>query len=182
MKYVLITFCLAAAFCLGACQKQVKMTTIGVADSLRHYYPVVMGKQLELNYYVENTGKEPLVITEIQPSCGCIFEEKNDDKRVLPPGGKLHLAFTYDSNKNLGYVRHTIRLFGNIAPKGMAALVFDVNVVPSSDYIRDYEEIYNDQQTVGTLVDGHENNYYIETEHGVQEGHRNDYEREHNQR
>lgn len=172
MKILLPSLIVAAALSLGGCHKQVKLTTIGVADSLRHYFPVVMGKQLELNYLVENTGKEPLVITEIQPSCGCIFAEKTDDKRVLPPGGKLHLAFTYDSNKNLGYVRHTIRLFGNIAPKGMAALVFDVNVVPSSDYIRDYEELYNDKQTVGTLVDGHLNNYYVETDDGIEEGHR----------
>lgn len=56
--------------------------------------------------------------------------------KVTPPHDSLVVSFTFDSSKNVGYVKHAIRLYGNILPRGMATLVFDVNVVPPSDVER----------------------------------------------
>lgn len=165
---LLLPLCLllcAAGLC--GCKKEVKPTTMSAVDSLRHYYPVIMGQKLHMSWEIHNTGKEPLVINDIQPSCGCIVDDAEGDKRIVLPEGKLILKFTYDSAKNLGYVHHTIRLFGNMKPRGMYNLVFDINVVPSSDNTRDYEELYNDEAMIGTLlVDGHANEkgYYTDEE------------------
>ena len=70
--------------------------------------------------------------------------------------------------KNIGYVQHVIRIYGNIHPNGMVKLVFDVNVVPHADYTRDYEELYKEEversALVRGLVDGDESEkgYYVD--------------------
>lgn len=118
----------AAALTLGSCRKNIGMTTVAVADSVRHYYPILAGEILTLSYELENTGEQPLIIRDIQTSCGCIVPQL--DSRMLLPGKKVRLLFKYESAKNIGYVDHTIRIFGNISPKGLCILKFDVNVGP----------------------------------------------------
>mgnify|MGYP000099180677 FL=1 len=44
--------------CLGlpACKKNIGLTTVSVADSVRHYYPLIAGQVLNLSYEIENTA------------------------------------------------------------------------------------------------------------------------------
>ena len=123
-----------------ACSGKVDPTSVVVEDPVRHYYPISAGDELWISYELTNTGKNPLIISEIQTSCGCILYD--DSKSIIPPGNKEQLLFKYDSFKNIGYVHHQIRLYGNFESRSMMLLEFDVNVVPASDYVRDYEEIY----------------------------------------
>lgn len=130
---------------LGGCTHEMSMTRVAVQDSIRHYYPLVQGTPLTLVWKVTNVGSAPLVITDVQPSCGCI-EEDPEQTYVIVPGKEEYLKFTFHSEKYCGYVHHTIRLFGNIEPEGMAALSFDTNVVPSATANYDYEELYKAQK------------------------------------
>ena len=145
--------CMAA---LGSCRKNIGMTTVSVADSVRHYYPILAGEVLNLSFLLENTGDQPLIIRDIQTSCGCIIPEL--DTRMLLPGKQIRLLFKYESAKNIGYVDHTIRIYGNIRPTGICKLKFDINVVPHADYTRDYEELYKEyverSNIIRGLVDG----------------------------
>lgn len=152
---------------LFGCSKKVGVTTVSTIDSVRHYYPIVAGEELGITYQLVNTGKEPLVITDIQPSCGCIASSVS--KKVVPPGDSIPLQFTFHSKKNIGYVRHTIRVFGNVLPKGVVNLIFDVNVVPPADYTPDYEELFQKEveeksKGVDGLVDGRasQKGYYVD--------------------
>ena len=144
--------------CATSCKKRVGMTTVAIVDSVRHYYPVLTGQVITLSYELENTGDQPLIIRDIQPSCGCI-EPQLDSKMVLP-GKKIRLLFKYESAKNIGYVQQVIRVHGNIKPNGIAKMLFDINVVPNADYTRDYEELYKEaverSAMVRGLVDGDE--------------------------
>lgn len=145
-----------------SCNKKLPLTTIMVQDSIRHYYPLVQGTDLIMLWRIANTGETPLVLSDIQPSCGCLVTN-SDDKIVVPPGKDALLEFVYHSNANSGYVRHTIRLYGNIVPQGMASLVFDLNVVVPALGSPDYEEQHKDRNEydvmtgVKNLVDGYEN-------------------------
>lgn len=146
----------ASPLIFSGCKKRVEPVALQVADSIRHYYPIVAGEKLDISYVVYNRGKDPFLIEDIQPSCGCI--EGNANAKIIPPNDSINLAFTFDSSKNVGYVRHCIRIFGNALPRGMATLVFDVNVVPPSDHDPDYEEIYQEKKDkeggIKDLVDG----------------------------
>ena len=84
--------CMAA---LGSCRKNIGMTTVHVPDSVRHYYPVLAGEILNLSFLLENTGDQPLIIRDIQTSCGCIVPEL--DTHMLLPGKQVRLLFKYES-------------------------------------------------------------------------------------
>lgn len=159
--WVKVAACVCGLACmatLGSCRKNIGMTTVHVPDSVRHYYPILTGEILNLSFLLENTGDQPLIIRDIQTSCGCIVPEL--DTRMLLPGKQVRLLFKYESAKNIGYVEHTIRIYGNIKPNGVYKLKFDTNVVTHADYTRDYEELYKEEversNIIRGLVDGDE--------------------------
>lgn len=158
-----VTF--ALTLLTSGCEKRILPTALCVTDSVRHYYPIVAGEKLHFSYILRNIGDSPLLLDDIQPSCGCIAGKLNAN--VILPHDSLIVSFTFDSSKNVGYVKHAIRLYGNILPRGMATLVFDVNVVPPSDHDPDYEEVFHEQKAaeggLEELVDGKpsEKGYYV---------------------
>lgn len=125
---------------LSACRQELKPTSVSVVDPHRHYYPVLMGEKVTLDYEIINTGENPLVISEIQSTCGCIAAD--EERKIIPAGKKGTLRFQYDSSKNLGYVKHEILLYGNFDSTHIYRLTFDLHVVPHADYTRDYEQMY----------------------------------------
>lgn len=153
---------LASVFCTQSCTKKVELTRIMLEDSIRHYYPLVQGTDLVLMCRIANVGEAPLVLTDIQPSCGCIVEDLNSNN-IIPPGKIGNFRFTYRSERNSGYVKHSIRFFGNIEPEGIAMLKFDVNVVPPALGSPDYEELHKEREEydiaagIKSLVDGEAN-------------------------
>ena len=151
-----------------SCRKKVEPTKVTVEDPDRHYYPLLQGEELVLVYNIKNEGPSPLVIGDIQPSCGCINLDQTSN--IILPDQEGVFRFKYISSKNVGLASHTIRMYGNIAPKGMLELKFDVNVVPHADYTRDYEELYKEyvlkNSTIEELVNGKssEKGYYVDIE------------------
>lgn len=148
------------------CKKKVESTAIQIEDSIRTYYPVIQGEELEMQFKITNIGRAPLVITDIQPSCGCISIDQ-ELNNIIPPGDAVNIRFRFHSEKNIGYVHHVVRLFGNILPDGEADCIFNVNVVPLGDYTRDYEELHkeiNERRMVEGLVDGNpsEKGYFVD--------------------
>ncbi len=173
--YLLISLgLLSCCILFTACKKKIGDTTVSVTDSVRHYYPLIAGQELDLVYELTNTGDQPLIIRDIQPSCGCIAPTL--ESRMVLPEKTVQLRFRYESAKNIGYVRHVIRIHGNIKPHGIAKLIFDVNVVPHADYTRDYEELYKESvernRMIRGLVDGDENEkgYYVDVEEDSRSG------------
>lgn len=165
---IIVLVCLAAAMLgtMQSCKKKVNMTAIEIEDQDRHYYPILQGEELELNYGITNVGDEPLIIKEIQTSCGCMIVNDKLPLMVMPrKKGFIHIK--YNSTKNVGLVKHYIYCYGNIAETGRAELRFDVHVVPDADYTRDYEELFREQRnldgSVGDAVDGGlQRGYYVD--------------------
>lgn len=153
-------------FYFTSCKKEVRPTSMTIKDSIRHYYPIKQGQQLDIMFTVTNTGDAPLIISEMQPSCGCIILDKSSHI-IIPEKGIRQFKATYNSIKNIGEVEHRIRFFGNMLPSGKAELKFDVNVVPDADYTRDYEELFQEFNAkngiVKEAVDGKESElgYYV---------------------
>ncbi|MDY5969783.1 MAG: DUF1573 domain-containing protein [Bacteroidales bacterium] len=145
-------------FALDGCHHKVGPTEIWVEDPSRHYFPIVMDEKMDLLYKIVNVGDQPFIATDVQPSCGCIkmdSKEKSKVRNILPPGDSTVLHFQFDGSKNIGYVQHTIRIFGNVKPNGVLELKFDLNVVPPADYIPDYEESFEKKvKTKNSFVDG----------------------------
>lgn len=145
-----------------------RKTSMVVEDNNRHYYPILAGQQKDVSFKLKNTGKNPLMITDIITSCGCL--KANNEKGIftVPPGKERILTLSYDSSKNIGYVKHYITLYGNFEESEFEELIFDINVVPNALYTKDYEELYSEKiQAEGgfkKFVDGDESNkgYYMD--------------------
>ena len=148
---------LLLALLLCGCTHKVAYTTVSIKDPIRHDYPILRGQELTLAVRVDNTGKVPLVIKDIQSSCGCIVVDSGGEK-VVPPDRFIYVLLRYDSRKNVGKVEHAVRFWGNILPAGMAEMRFDVNVVPDANYHHDYEELVEKDRrkelTIRDFVDG----------------------------
>ena len=145
-----LLFLLGLALALAGCTTRVQYTTVEIKDPIRHYYPILQGQDLTVSVRMNNTGKVPLVVKDIQPSCGCIILE-SDHEFVVPPERSIFVTLRYDSRKNVGKVEHSIRFWGNISPGGMAEMRFDVNVVPDANYHHDYEELYDKNESAQKL-------------------------------
>lgn len=146
------------------CSTELKPTSVKINDPVRHYYPIMTGEILTLSYEIENTGKEPLVISEIQTTCGCVATDEK--RRVIPEGQKAVINFEYDSSKNIGYVEHEILLYGNFENSSICKLYFDVNVVPGSDYTEDYEVLHKEREKKNIFkksTSSGKKNYYVDS-------------------
>lgn len=161
-----MSFMICVVALLLACGKQLKPTAVEIIDPIRHYYPILQGEILSLDYEIYNIGTEPLVINDIQTSCGCIVTDKH--RHIVAPGKKVSLTFKYNSAKNIGMVKNTIYLFGNFSTGSMLTLGFDIDVISPSDFIPDYEEIYFEQRSRSVSI-GEEGNksvfsfqYYVD--------------------
>lgn len=139
-----------------------------IEDNQRHYYPLVTGQQKDLSFKIKNTGKNPLMISDIITSCGCLKVNDDSDRFSVPPGKERLLTLSYNSTKNIGYVKHYVTLYGNFEGADFKEIVFDINVVPNAMYTKDYEELYTEEMNASggfkRFVDGDENNkgYYMD--------------------
>lgn len=158
----IITFLSALGFVgckLNPDTNKMKLTKVSFKDSVRHYFPIPQGKDLEVFYEYKNVGNHPLAISEMQSSCGCAKVSSNS--HILEPGGTGVIKVEYDSYKNIGYSQVFITLFMNTAQK-QHTLVFDLNIVPEEFSASDYEETYKHMKEnslideVNTAVEGNE--------------------------
>ena len=157
-KHILSIFLLITLLSCDGFESKVKeaapITKMEIEDPIRHYYPVVRGDKLNVTYKFKNTGKHPLVIRDVQASCGCITTNKFE--RPISPGKFGYIQFEYDSNKNIGYVEHYVLIVANVEDTYTNEIKFATNVVSDPLYIKDYEQIYLEEQNTNTeeLVEG----------------------------
>lgn len=145
---------------------RVKRTKMEVIDPDRHYYPILRGSELTAAYKFYNRGDEPLIIYDVQASCGCIeidFPETSIGKDDFG-----FIVLDYDSAKNIGYVEFFVTILANTEGDVFTTIKFDLNVVTSAHYTQDYEEIYlrRRKENLGGEVDGDltQQGYYLDEE------------------
>ena len=152
-----ITIYISFLILLTACDKELKPAEVIIVDPVRHYYPVIQGEMLGVTYEIENISDNPLFIQEVQTSCGCLIPRDEMPITILPhKRGFVHID--YNTKKNTGYVEHYIYCYGNFKDTTIVELEFDTNVVPQADFIRDYEQLWQEQTkktgSMRDIVDG----------------------------
>jgi len=78
-KKIKLTF----VFILGFAMFGFSQAKLEIDDAKKSFGFVKKGELVKLNYVITNSGKEPLVINEIEISCSCTSAEY-DKKPVLP--------------------------------------------------------------------------------------------------
>ncbi len=101
------------------------LTNIQWLDSMREVGDVLDGEKVETQFRFINTGKTPLVISNVEASCGCTVPEKPTEP--IMPGQEGRIKAVFDSKGRPGRNIKQLRVFAN-TPEGMHTVTFYVNV------------------------------------------------------
>jgi hypothetical protein len=84
------------------------------------------GEVLEVNFKFKNTGKKPLVITNVSASCGCTVPET--PKKAFAPGEEGEIRAKFDSHGKMGLQEKAIFVTANTTPQTFHQRSFRVEV------------------------------------------------------
>ncbi len=85
-------------------------------EELEHDFGKILeGEKVSYTFSFENTGKSPLVISQVEPSCGCTMA-KDWSTAPYSPGDKGSITVEFDSNKRPGKQNKTISIIANTFP------------------------------------------------------------------
>ena len=88
---------------------------------------VVQGQKISHTFGFRNTGKEPLIISNVQPTCGCTVTEWT--RQPIVPGQQGQIAVTFDSKAAINEQNRTITVISN-SMGGSERLYLKGNVLP----------------------------------------------------
>ena len=92
---------------------------INVEESIINYGKIKKGSDGDRNFVIENTGDKPLIITNVQTTCGCTVAEK-PTKPILPKK-TYNLGVTYDTQR-VGPIEKAIIVESNAKVKSRYTL------------------------------------------------------------
>ncbi|MEI9919022.1 MAG: DUF1573 domain-containing protein [Bacteroidota bacterium] len=85
------------------------------------------GDKVAYSYKFQNTGDAPLIIQNVQPTCGCTAPDWS--KEPIPAGGSGFVKVEFDSNGKQGLQNKTVTVSANTWPKTLV-LRFSAQVNP----------------------------------------------------
>lgn len=120
-KYLFLVFVLGLAFQSFA-QEKVAAKKDGAVitweKKTHDFGNIVHGDKVEHTFYFTNTGNEPLIITNVQVSCGCTTP-KGWPRDPIPPGARGELTVSFNSAGKMGMQNKPVTLVTNaVNPEG----------------------------------------------------------------
>ncbi|MCS6968772.1 MAG: DUF1573 domain-containing protein [Cytophagales bacterium] len=96
---------------------------------------IQQGKKVRYTYKFTNVGKVPLVISHVQPQCGCTAASYTKDP--VPPGGQGEITLEFDSQGREGQQNKITTVYANV-PGGNVLLTMTglVEVLPDGRPVR----------------------------------------------
>lgn len=121
LSITLLVFALAG-------KSQIALTSMKVSDTQHDFgtFKEEAGRQ-KFDFFVTNTGKEPLVIQNVVASCGCTTPEWT--KAPIPPGAKGKVTAIYDPAGRPGQFNKTLNVYTNSKPE-VVVLIIKGEVIP----------------------------------------------------
>ena len=102
-------------------------TDVKFVDSSQNFGTVKKGQLVNLKYTVQNIGRNPLFIVNVQPSCGCTVADYT--KQPILPGKNGEITATFDSNHgSAGAIHKSIIVTTNTRNNPNFVLAFEGKV------------------------------------------------------
>lgn len=77
---------------------------------------IAQGEVIRHNFSLKNTGKAPLIISTIEPSCGCTVM-RDWPREPIAPGKSATIEVEFDSSRqNPGFQKKSITVLANTVP------------------------------------------------------------------
>ncbi|MFC6269161.1 DUF1573 domain-containing protein [Frigoriflavimonas asaccharolytica] len=106
--------------------KKNPVTTLVLSQSNFDFKDVKKGQVVDHKYEFTNTGKNPLIISEVKPGCGCTVPDYT--KTPILPGKKGFVNLKFDSSSFDGAVNKYADVYANVENMPIK-LTFSANVV-----------------------------------------------------
>jgi hypothetical protein len=103
-----------------------RYTSIQWLDSAKNFGKIPEGEKLAVAFRFRNSGTTPLVITRVQPSCGCTVAEQPEEP--IAPGGEGQIKAIFNSKGHPGVNHKTLFVTANTKPSRDHSLQFVVEV------------------------------------------------------
>ncbi len=102
-------------------------TSLALSEPSFDFGKIKKGDLVEHTYEVTNTGKNPLIISNVQPTCGCTVPDFTKDP--ILPGKKGKITLKFDSSNFDGVVHKAAQVYANVA-KNPIELTFTADIQP----------------------------------------------------
>jgi len=124
---VLVGF-VAQAFGQQTSTKKVTGPVITFEKKTHDFGDMVQGDKVEETFKFTNTGNEPLIITNVEVTCGCTTP-KGWQRDPIPPGGKSEVIVAFNSTGKQGKQNKVVKIVSNAANPESAQISFTANVL-----------------------------------------------------
>jgi len=84
-------------------------------STICHFGTLAIGEKYPHTFRFTNTGNAPLLITQVNPSCGCTTA-KDWPKQPIAPGETGQISVEFNSNGNTGQIDKSISVLTNCIP------------------------------------------------------------------
>lgn len=101
-------------------------TSLALSENHWDFKDVKKGESVEHIYEVTNTGVNPLIISQVKPTCGCTVPEYT--KEPIMPGQKGNITLRFDSSAFDGLQNKQVEVYANVETAPIV-LTFSANVV-----------------------------------------------------
>ena len=89
-------------------------TTVQLIDSVYDFGSITEGEKVTYNFRFKNSGKKPLVISNVSASCGCTVPEKPE--QPILPGETGFIKVVFNSQGKQGHNEKNITVVANTKP------------------------------------------------------------------
>ena len=103
------------------------VTTVQWLDSSQNFGKVVDGEKVVITFHFKNTGTKPLIISNVQASCGCTVPAKPEEP--IAPGAEGKITAEFNSEGRVGKAMKNLTVQAN-TKEGTATLYFEGEVLP----------------------------------------------------
>lgn len=126
MKKVLLLL-LMAAFLNAAAQSSTG-PMITWEKPTHDFGDITQGEKVEHTFKFTNTGTEPLVITNVQVTCGCTTP-KGWARDPIPPGQESEITLGFNSTGKFGRQKKVVTIVSNATNSEGTQIIFFANVL-----------------------------------------------------
>lgn len=126
--FLLVVLALAGQGFAQVASAKASGPVITFEKSSHDFGDIYQGDKVEHTFKFTNTGNEPLIITNVQVTCGCTTP-KGYPRDPIAPGGKGEITIAFNSAGKMGRQNKVVTIVSNASNADQAQVSFSTNIL-----------------------------------------------------
>ena len=111
MKKIALLFIFFILAFANQVHAQETVTVISFKENSIDFGDIVQGEKVEHTFVLTNTGKQPLIISNVAATCGCTVPSW--PKEPVAPGKSAEIKVSFNSTGKVGKQNSVVRIYSN---------------------------------------------------------------------